>query len=89
MKNLLERRYVPVRRKGGLKKAVWMTYRARKAVINKRKVFAKHKNSEHPRCVEANKKLRRQQKRLEVPSTAMKRNWQIMSSMMQSPSTRT
>ena len=33
-----------------------MTYRARRAVINKRKVFAKHKNSEHPRCVEANRK---------------------------------
>ena len=39
MRNL-ERRYVPVKRRDGFKKAVWMTYRARRAVINKIKVFA-------------------------------------------------
>ena len=33
----LERRYVPVRRRGGPKKPMWMTYGARRAVINKRK----------------------------------------------------
>ena len=44
----LERRYVPVRRRGGPKKPMWMTYGVRRAVINKRKVFAKHKDSAHP-----------------------------------------
>ena len=52
----LERRFVPVRKSKGPRKAVWMTYRARKAGINKRKVFARHKDSAHPRCVEANKR---------------------------------
>ena len=56
----LERRYVPVRKSGGPKKAVWMTYKARKAVMNMRKVFAKHKDSGHPRCVEANRKATRE-----------------------------
>ena len=56
----LERRYVPVRKSVGPKKAVWMTYRARRAVINKRKVFARHRDSAHPRCVEANKKAVRE-----------------------------
>ena len=52
----LERRFIPVKRSGGPRKPMWMTYGARRAVINKRKVFAKHKDSAHPRCVEANKK---------------------------------
>ena len=37
-----------------------MTYRARRAVINKRKVFARHKESAHPSCREANKKAARE-----------------------------
>ena len=37
-----------------------MTYRARRAVINKRKVFARHRDSAHLRCVEANKKAARE-----------------------------
>ena len=56
----LERRFVPVRKSGGPRKAVWMTYKARKAVMNKRKVFAKHKDGGHPRCVEANKRASRE-----------------------------
>ena len=39
---------------------MWMMYKARKAVMNKRKVFAKHKDSGHPRCVEANKRASRE-----------------------------
>ena len=42
-------------------------------MINKRKVFAKHKNSEHPRCVEANRKAAKEDW-LEVPSLATKKN---------------
>ena len=56
----LERRYAPVRKWGGPKKAVWMNYRARRAVINKRKVFARHRDSAHLRCVETNKKAARE-----------------------------
>ena len=39
----LEKRFVPVMMSGGPKKAVWMTYiyRARRAVIDKKKVFAR------------------------------------------------
>ena len=59
----LERRYVPVRRRGGSKKPMWMTYGARRAVINKRKVFAKHKDGAHPRCVEANKRAAKEVRR--------------------------
>ena len=58
----LERRYVPVRRRGP-KKPMWMTYGARRAVINKRKVFAKYKDSAHPRCVEANKRAAKEVRR--------------------------
>ena len=32
-----------------------MTYKARRAVINKRRIFARHKDSAHPRCKEANR----------------------------------
>ena len=56
----LERKYVPVKKGGGSKKAVWMTFRAKRAVINKRKVFARHKDSDHPSCREANKKAARE-----------------------------
>jgi hypothetical protein len=56
----LERKYVPVKKGGGSRKAVWMTFRARRAVINKRKVFARHKDSEHPSCREANKRAARE-----------------------------
>ena len=56
----LERKYVPVKKGGGYKKAVWMTFRAKRAVINKRKVFARHKDSDHPSCREANKKAARE-----------------------------
>ena len=59
----LERRYVPVRRGGGSRKPMWMTYGARRAVINKTKVFAKHKDSAHPRCVEANKRAAKELRR--------------------------
>ena len=40
-----------------------MTYGARRAVINKRKVFSKHKDSAHPRCVEANKRAAKEVRR--------------------------
>ena len=56
----LARKFVPVRKNRGPRKAVWMTYKARKAVMNERKVFAKHKDSGHPRCVEANKRASRE-----------------------------
>ena len=56
----LERKYVPIRRSGGPRKAVWMTYKARRAVINKRRVFARHKDSTHPRCKEANRNAARE-----------------------------
>jgi hypothetical protein len=49
----LERRFVPVKKERGPRKA---TYRTRRAVINKRKVFAKYKDCAHPRCVEAKMK---------------------------------
>ena len=49
-----------------------MTYRARRAVINKRKVFAKHNNSEHSRCVEANRKAAKEVRRAKLIAT--KRN---------------
>ena len=41
----LERKYMPIRRSGGPRKAVWMTYKARRAVVNKRRVFARHEES--------------------------------------------
>ena len=56
----LERRYVPIRKRVGSKKAVWMNYRARRAVTDKRRVFARHRDSAHPRCVEANKRAARE-----------------------------
>ena len=40
-----------------------MTYGARRAVINKRKVFAKHRDGAHPRCVEANKRATKEVRR--------------------------
>ena len=39
----LEKKFVPVKKSKGPRKAVWMTYRARRAVINKRKVFARQR----------------------------------------------
>ena len=45
---------------------MWMTYGARRAVINKRKVYAKHKDSAHPRCVEANKRAAREVRRAKL-----------------------
>ena len=45
---------------GGPRKAVWMTYKARRAVINKRRVFARHKDIAHLRCKEANRNAARE-----------------------------
>ena len=38
-----------------------MTYRAKRAVINKGKVFTRHKDGTHPSCRETNKGSKRSQ----------------------------
>ena len=62
----LEKKYVPVKKSKGPRKAVWMTYKARIAVMNKRKVFARHKDGAHPSCREVNKKAAREVRSAEL-----------------------
>jgi len=65
----LEKRYVPVKEdsKGKWRKrSLWITQKAMRAVENKRKVYAKHKDRTHPAYIAANKKMKAETREAKV-----------------------
>ena len=60
----LEKRYVPLRMSGESRRLCEL-FKAKKEVINKRKVFLRHKNGAHLRCRKANKKVVREVRSVE------------------------
>ena len=58
----LEARYIPVKKvsKKKIQKPVWMTYKAMKLVTRKHNVYRRYKSVQHPACVKATKKAKKE-----------------------------
>ena len=61
----LEKQFVPTKKRSGAKKGkpIWMTHRVVKLVKNKRKVFAKYKDKDHPAVRKINKQAKKEVKK--------------------------
>ena len=61
----LEKRFVPVKRTRsfGKRKPIWMTHKAVKLITNKRKVYAKYKDRDHPAVRRSDKKATKEVKK--------------------------
>jgi len=50
----LQKKYVPVKKNySKRRKPLWMSHKALKAVVNRRKVYRKYRDSSHPACRKA------------------------------------